>query len=56
LRLRAARLWRDGASPFARVCALAERIQDAEGRLHALGADCVAAHLERALADTCHSV
>jgi radical SAM superfamily enzyme YgiQ (UPF0313 family) len=56
LRQTAARLWRDGASPFARVCALAERIQDAEGRLHALGADCVAAHLERALADTCHSV
>lgn len=43
----------DGASPFARFAALAARIQSAEGRLHALGADCLAAHVGAFLKDEC---
>jgi hypothetical protein len=48
----AARVWQAGdASPFQRYQALAARIQEAEGRLHALGHARLAGHLEQFLQD-----
>lgn len=50
----AARLWQtDGGSPFARYLALSQQVYGAEGRLHALGAERLAAHLTAFLASTC---
>jgi radical SAM superfamily enzyme YgiQ (UPF0313 family) len=48
-------VWQAGAdgSPFARYAALAERIQAAEGRLHAIGATRLMRHVAEFLAEAC---